>query len=367
MGITPIQSRLVNFRDALSQNSFDAFFIADTSNVTYLSGYTNHESFLFITGNANGSANVFITDFRYAEQARAECPDYEIILHRNGKPSLEDNLARLCEQYGVRRMAFESLHTSYSRYQSMTSILKNEIELVPAEKIAETLRSVKDETEQACLRMACAATDKVFAEVCRFIRPGVTEKDVEWKLLRGIRDQGCEPGAPCIVVSGERGSLPHGVPSDKRLRSGEFVTMDFGCMYRGYRADMTRTVFIGRPDMKQKAVYDIVLQANLLAESIIKNGAGAKAVDSAARDYIAEMGYGEYFGHGLGHGVGLDIHEHPFMNPMSDETLRTGCFITVEPGIYLPNWGGVRIEDTVMVTEQGCEVLFQSPKEQILL
>lgn len=161
--------------------------------------------------------------------------------------------------------------------------------------------------------------------------------------------------------------MSHGVARDKKLASGEFVTMDFGCMYSGYRADMTRTILIGQPDEQQKKIYDIVLQTNLRAETVIKNGARAAEVDAVACGYIAEMGYGEIFGHGLGHDVGLDIHELPFMSPSSDETLQTGYFITVELGAYMPNWGGIRVEDMVVVTGQGCEVLFKSPKELILL
>ena len=367
MEVPSVRARLDKLRSAMDKKNLDALFVSNAANVSYMSNYTNSDSFLFIGGSSRGSSNIFITDSRYFEQAGSECPDYEIVLHRNGSPALEEHVARLCEKHGIGRLAFEGEYTSYARYQKIRSALPGGVEFYPSEKLIENLRMVKNEYELSCLRTACEKTDRVFERLCQFIRPGVTERDIEWELLSGVRAQGCDPGAHPIVVSGVRGSLPHGVAEDKQVKSGEFVTMDFGCMYRGYRADMTRTVFVGRPDEKQNKIYDTVLQANLRAQARVKNGAVSREVDAAARNYIVKMGYGEYFGHGLGHGVGLDIHELPFMNPSSEEVLLTGCVITVEPGIYLPGWGGVRIEDTVIVTDNGCEPLFSSPKKLICL
>lgn len=367
MNAVSVLKRLTNLRSIMDEKNFDAFFVSAPSNVSYMSKYTNLDSFLFICGNSCGAANIFITDCRYIEQARSECPDYDVILHRNGSPSLEELIASLCEKHKVGRLAFESNYTHYSLYQMISAALSKKIEFLPTERLIENFRLVKDEYEQSCLRIACERTDKVFADLCNFIRPGLSEREIEWKLLLAMREQGCDSGFPPIVVSGNRGSLPHGVASDKQVNDGEFVTMDFGCMYHGYHADMTRTVFVGRPTEEQKEIYDIVRGANAGAEALVKNGALACEVDAAARDYIIEAGYGEYFGHGVGHGVGLDIHESPFLNPTSEELLRMGCVMTIEPGIYLPGRLGVRIEDTVLVTEEGREVLFNSTKDLICL
>jgi len=361
--ITP---RLKDLKQALAQDSFGAIFVVNESNVTYMSGYTNHDSFLFITSDTYGAAQIFITDFRYREQAEAECPDYQIMLCRNAHPALPARIVELCGQFGVKRLAFERAHIGFGQYDDIRAALEG-VEFVPTENLIENLRYVKDTLEIERLRRACSCTDKVFADICGFIKPGINEQEVEWALLQSMHEQGCQPAFPAIVVSGVRGSLPHGVAGDKKLAAGEFLTMDFGCMYKGYRTDMTRTVFIGQPTAKQRRLYDIVLTANLKAEQAIRAGASAQALDALARDYIAKQGYGEYFGHGLGHGVGLDIHERPFMNRISQDTLEQGCVITVEPGIYLPGECGIRVEDTVLVHEDGCEPLFSASKELICL
>ena len=359
-----IAPRLEALRQRLAKEGFDAMLVVNEANVSYLSGFTNRESYLFLSGIKAGAANVFITDSRYAEQAKDECPAYEVLLYRDPSPPLPRRLQELCAAYGVGRLAFEAAHIGYAQHKEISAAL-TEVELVPAENFIEDLRIVKDASEIACLRKACAGTDKVFADIRAIIRPGLTEKELEWALLQSVHEQGCEPSFPFIVVSGVRGSLPHGIASDKELAAGEFVTMDFGCMYRGYHADMTRTVFIGQPTAEQRRLYNIVLQANQLAAQAIRPGVTAQAVDAVARAYITEQGYGENFGHGLGHGVGLDIHERPFMSRISKDSLEKGALVTIEPGIYLPGQCGIRIEDTVLVTDTGTENLFRSPKELI--
>lgn len=366
MGSTSVQTRVARLRVAMEKANLDAIFIADHSNVTYMSGYTNRDSFLFLCRSPE-FPNTLITDSRYVEQARGECPDYDVVLHRNDDPALEERLALLCETQGIKRLAFESVHTPYAQYQKIRSALPGGMELLPTEKLVEGLRAVKDEYELSCIEKACAMTDSVFERTLRFIRPGVTEREIEWELLSAIRAQGCDVGAHPIVVSGVRCSLPHGVACNKQVEAGDFITMDFGCNYEGYFSDMTRTIFVGKPDAQQKKIYDVVLSAHLRAAALVKSGAAASAVDSAARDYIKEAGYGSYFSHGLGHGVGLDIHELPFMNPRSEEMLTAGEVITIEPGIYLPGVGGVRVEDTVLLTDDGCRSLFASTKELICL
>ncbi|MCL1974581.1 MAG: Xaa-Pro peptidase family protein [Firmicutes bacterium] len=361
-----IGPRLKALRKALEQKNFDALLVVNESNVSYMSGYTNRDSFLFISNESCGAANIFITDFRYIEQAETECPDYSIMLYRNPDPTLPERLIELCAAYGVKSLAFESEHIGYARHKEIAAAL-TKTEFLPSENLIENLRYVKDAAETARLSKACSCTDQVFTDICKIIKPGLTELEVEWALLQSVHEHGCQPSFPFIVVSGIRGSLPHGIAGDKKLQTGEFITMDFGCMYEGYHADMTRTVFIGEPTTKQRCLYDIVLKANELAEEKIQAGATAQSIDALARGYITQQGYGKNFGHGLGHGVGLDIHERPFMSNISKDTLSQGCLITVEPGIYLPGDCGIRIEDTVLVMETGCKNLFNSPKELVCL
>jgi Xaa-Pro aminopeptidase len=361
--VTP---RLAKLREKMAAHNYDALLVVNESNVTYLSGYTNHDSFLFITGNAHGAANIFITDFRYTEQAAAECPDYESVLHRGTAPLLPVRISELCAKYGIKNLAFEYNHIGYARHQEIQQALTG-VEMVASKGLVEELRYIKDEAEGQRLRLACEATDRVFAAVCKFIRPGVTERQVEWEVIRNIREQGCDLSFNPIVVSGIRGSLPHGVANDKVVEKGEFITLDFGCLYEGYHADMTRTVFVGEPTAEQRQMYDTVLKAILAAEAFIKDGVTGAATDKVARDLIYQAGYEGRFGHGLGHGVGLDVHENPFMGEVHDFTLQAGNYLTVEPGIYIPGVGGVRIEDVVAVTKDGCDILYSSTKELICL
>jgi len=358
-----IQERLNVFRTDLAEANLDAMLIVNQANIRYLSNYTGDEAFLFISR----GRSILITDFRYMEQAAQECPDYQIILHRHPAPPLTTIVNNLCVEQCVKRLAFERDHISYALYDELHNDVIDAVELEPFSGMTERQRYIKTPYEIEMLRHACAATDKTFAAVCEYIRPGVSEKDVARELIYAILNQGCDSSFPVIVASGVNGSLPHAIPTDKLLAKNEFITMDFGCKYNGYHADMTRTVFIGKADEKQRKIYDIVLEAKGRAESLIKDGVSARTVDTAARDFIAEQGYGGYFGHGLGHGVGLEIHEKPILNPSSQHVLKRGCLHTVEPGIYLPGWGGVRVEDTVLVTKTGHENLFTATRELISL
>lgn len=358
-----IQERLKAFRANLTEADLDAMLIVNRANIRYLSNYTGAEAFLFISR----GRSILITDFRYMQQAAQECPDYQIILHRHPAPPLTTVIKNLCIEQNAKRLAFEREHISYSLYDDLRTDLYSVVELVPFGQIVEGQRYVKTPYEIEMLRYACAATDRTFAAICQYIQPGVSEKDVARELIYEILKQGCDSSFPVIVASGDNGSLPHAIPTDKLLDNNEFVTMDFGCKYNGYHADMTRTVFLGRPDDKQRQIYNIVLEAKERAETMIKDGVAAQAVDAAAREFIAQKGYGVYFGHGLGHGVGLDIHENPILNQTSRHVLKSGCLHSVEPGIYLPGWGGVRIEDTILVTKTGHENLFNSTRELICL
>lgn len=358
-----IKQRLASLRQAMAEANIEAILLINKANVRYLSGFSGYESYLLISA----EHCALITDSRYSEQAEKECPLYEIILHQGKITPLPELVANLCRSQGIKNMAFEREYTSYALFEKLRRAVAESVELIPSGGLVERLRFRKSAAEIELLRQACSLTDKAFALICQLIQPGVTEKELAADLLYIINKLGCESSFPIIIASGANGSLPHAIPSDKPLASNEFITMDFGGMYHGYHADMTRTVFIGQPDQQQQQIYDIVLAAKQKAQALIKNNASCQEVDAAARDYITAHGYGDNFGHGLGHGVGLDIHEAPLMNPSSQQRLQTDTFVTVEPGIYLPGWGGVRIEDTLLVTESGYENMFTSPLEMVCL
>ncbi len=362
-----IKTRLASLRKLMAEKEIDALFVSHESNVTYMSGYTNHDSYLLITGTDCGAANLFITDCRYTEQAAQECPDYEVILYRSPSASLGERLSEACQKYQLKNIYFEKNYLTFNHYQQVSEMLKDS-EFKPSAELIESLRYTKDEGEQQALIKACNSTDIVFSAVCDYLRPGLTEKEIEWFMTSQINAQGCTLSFPIIVASGPRGSLPHAEPSERIVQAGDMITLDFGCRYKGYCADMTRTISLGQPANQELAkIHGIVLEANKRAEAIMKPGILGSAVDAAAREYITSAGYGEQFGHGLGHGVGLDIHEIPFMSRTCDYKLQENCFITVEPGIYLPGIGGVRIEDTMHITADGAINMFKSNKELICL
>ncbi len=358
------KDRLLRLCQLLKERNCDAYFVTSPANVRYLSGYSGDEAYLLL---APGKYWL-ITDFRYQELAEQEALDFQVVMHRNGAPSLPQLIHTYCKELGASRLMFEKKHLSFALYDETSQALAGQTTLVPGGGLGEELRFIKDAAETACIRKACAATDRVFEALCNYIRPGVTEKEIAREIAYLIATEGCDNSFDIIIASGVNGSLPHAVPqADKAVARGELVTMDFGCLYQGYHADMTRTVMVGPPADWQKEIYGIVLEANKKAESLIKAGVKGADVDAAARDYITAQGYGQHFGHGLGHGVGLEIHEDPFMSRTCTHDLQSNCVITVEPGIYLPGQGGCRIEDTVLVTETGAEVLFASAKEMIIL
>ena len=353
-----IETRLARLRERMQEFDLDALLVSDVSNIRYYSAYTNRDAVLLLTA---GGENLLLTDSRYDEQARAECPLFEVSLIAQGRDGMAESIANHCKERRLKRFGF-SPSLRYRMYAALQERLP-ETKLLPADGLAEAQRMVKDEQERALLKQACVATDQVFSALCSYIKAGLNEREIEWQLLTLTREIGCSPSFPPIVVSGGRGSLPHGEASEKKLEEGDFVTMDFGCRFEGYCADMTRTVHIGTPGREQETLYHTVLEANLLGIASVKSGIPASQPDRIVRNYLREQGYGAYFSHGLGHGIGLDVHEAPSLNMATETELQEGCFVTVEPGVYLPGKVGIRIEDTVMVTEQGCEVLFSSTKE----
>ncbi len=337
----------------------DAALITRRVNYMYMSGFTGTSAILYI----NHDRAVLITDFRYTEQAAAQAPDYEIIRYQG---SIYEELNKLLESDNIKELSFEDSDLTYSQYTEYTQKLS--AGLVPLGRMVDELRRVKDGTEVELISKAADIADKVFSHILGFIRPGISEIEIAAEMEHHMRRLGAEgPSFETIVASGTRASMPHGVASDKKVESGDVITLDFGAIYKGYCSDITRTVFLSKPGYEMERIYNIVLEANLLGLKAVKKDRSGIEIDAAARGYIREAGYGERFGHGLGHGVGLEIHEDPTLSPRGDIVLQDGMVVTVEPGIYIPDLGGVRIEDMVVVDGMNARVLTASTKEMIVL
>ncbi|MGE5576866.1 MAG: M24 family metallopeptidase [Syntrophothermus sp.] len=354
-----MEAHLGRIRDYLRFSGLDAVIITKPENFRYLSGFTG-EGLLLITA----EKALLLTDFRYTQQALQQAPEFEIV--RTGIPSV-NTLADEVEKVGVKKAGFESEHVTVNVLLSWQEKLKG-VSLEPLEGVVGKIRMVKDQEEQNTIRKAVEIADQAFKQILSRIIPGVTEREVALELEFIMKRAGAEKlGFDTIIASGPRAALPHGVASDRVIAAGDLVTLDFGCFYQGYTSDMTRTVVVGQATDRQREIYNVVLEAQSAGLRAVRAGLRGSEVDAVARQVIADAGYGEYFGHGLGHGVGLEIHEAPRLAQSDDTLLAPGMVVTVEPGIYIPEWGGVRIEDMVVVTEDGCEVLTQSTKELICL
>ncbi|OLZ08552.1 M24 family metallopeptidase [Sulfobacillus thermosulfidooxidans] len=327
----------------------DALVICSPQNRYYLSGFTGSAGCVFI----DGTHRYLLTDSRYVLQARQEAPDFEIIETR--KPF--DSIVHLAREHEYKHIGIEARHTTVKTYDEIQQRF-SDIKWVPATDLVELERRVKDETELMSLKQAARIADEALASVVSQIRPGITEQELAIALETAMRQKGSEGlSFPTIVASGPRGALPHAKPSERQLQADEWVTIDFGAVYRGYHSDETVTIPVTNQARSRQlqAIYDIVYQAQKAGIAVVKPGILASEVDEVVRRVIIEAGFGEYFGHGTGHGVGLDVHEDPFLGPKPehDMVLEAGMVITVEPGIYLPDMGGVRLEDMLVVTKEG--------------
>ncbi|EGW40298.1 Xaa-Pro peptidase family protein [Desulfosporosinus sp. OT] len=351
-------SRLERMRQQMLEDKIDAYVVIRPENGRYLSGFSGGEATLYITL----EKAFLLTDFRYIEQAKAQAPEFEVI--KTG----QDHFAFL-EEIGLnaQRVGFEGDFITYVDYGQLNDAFR-QAELLSLPNLVSHLRSVKDKSEIELIRQAVRIADGAFAETLKTIEIGQTEEEIGLNLEFSMRRAGASGGSfDFIIASGVRSAMPHGTASSKRIQLGEFLTMDFGAIYQGYCSDITRTIFLGDPGDKHRKVYETVLAAQRAGIKAVEPGRTGKEVDAVARKLIDEAGYGDYFGHGLGHSVGLAIHEGPNLNIREERVLEPGMVVTVEPGIYIPDWGGVRIEDIVLVTENGCEVLTQAPKEFIIL
>jgi len=353
--------RVGSARSAMAGAELDAFLVTSAINVRWLTGFTGSAGVVLI----RPDDMLLATDSRYTEQAQAECPWLRV--ERLATYAAEE-LMKLVSENHSSRVGFEAAQVTVDQHRKWASAADAKIELVPVASLLDELRLVKDESEIEAIEEACRLADRIYEALLPEIRPGITERDLmlelEWKIRK---EHGADVAFDTILLSGPRTALPHGKPSHRVLEVGDFVTMDFGVRIRGYCSDITRTVIIGRPSPEQVRVYTTVLRAQQRAMGMIAPGVAAKDVDRAARVTIEEAGHGEHFGHGLGHSLGLSVHDGPGFGPRSELTLAPGMVLTVEPGIYVPTWGGVRIEDDVLVTSQGYRRLTVSPTELTVL
>lgn len=352
-------NRVNQLREKMKSEGIASFLVTSPFNLRYLTGFTGTTGLALITLDKA----YFITDFRYTEQAATQCVGYEII--KNVGPIFEV-VADLVETTNIENLAFEEAQVSFKQYVDLETLL--EVDLVPVSGMIEELREVKDETEIAIVEKACEIADAAFSHILTYIKPGMTEIQVANELDFHMRSLGATGVSfETIVASGLRSAMPHGVASDKIVEEGDFVTLDFGCYYEGYVSDMTRTIAVGEPSEKLKEIYEVVKEAQQRVLDAAKPGISGVELDAVARDYITEKGYGEAFGHSTGHGIGLDVHEAPNVSKLAEKAFVPGNIITNEPGIYLPGIGGVRIEDDMLVTEDGIKRLTHSDKELIIL
>lgn len=340
----------------LEEKKIDGIIIHDSMNRRYLSGFTGSSGYLYISKNKK----IIITDFRYIEQASKQCQGYEVI--DQGPLGVLKTLKGIISEDQAQTIGFESQKVSYADYLEIKSIL-TDVTLVETSEIVETLRMIKDTNELAAIKEAAKIADLAFEHIVPLLKVGISEIDISLELEYFMKRNGASGlSFDTIVASGTHSSLCHAEPTSKKIDIGDFITMDFGCIYEGYCSDMTRTVVMGKANEKQKKVYNTVLKAQQEALAVVKAGLSGKEVDEVARNIIKMEGYGEFFGHGLGHSLGLEVHENPRLSPKGLEVLEHDMVMTVEPGIYIPNFGGVRIEDLICIKNDGFENFTKSEK-----
>ncbi|MBU5270861.1 M24 family metallopeptidase [Staphylococcus caprae] len=351
-------NKLEQVHEILNHKRLDAMIVLSEFNRRYLSGFTGTSGALIITRNKN----YLVTDFRYIEQATKQAPEFEIINRQNG---LITEIKNILEQAQLSNIGFEGHHISYDTYVELN---KGMITLISISDSIDKIREVKSEEEIKLIQKAAEIVDKTYDYILTVVKVGMSEREIKALLESKMLELGADgPSFDTIVASGYRGALPHGVASDKLIEKGDMITLDFGAYYRGYCSDITRTFAVGEPDPKMKEIYNIVLSSQIKAIDEIRPGMTVQEADALSRDYIDAHGYGQEFGHSLGHGIGLDIHEGPLLSKNSTGELQVNNCVTIEPGIYVDGLGGVRIEDDILITENGCDVFTKCTKDLIIL
>lgn len=357
-----MEQRLRKLKLKMKKEGLDSLLVTNLTNVRYLTGYSGSNGYVFIAENVH-----FFTDFRYQEQVKREVTKRARI-HIITK-GFFDALGSVPGLGKLRMIGFEADKVTVSFLEELKKSLKKQgnFKWVPTKNLVEDMRKVKDQEEVEHIAKAAAITDKTLKEVFRLVKPGVTEQDLSAEIaFRFMRYTASPPAFDSIVASGPNSAMPHAHPTNRRLRKGDFLTFDIGARWNGYSADLTRTVVIGKAGEKHKEIYKIVLDAQRKALEGIHAGIEARKADALARDVIKAAGYGEYFGHSLGHGVGLQTHDGIALSSLAKDKVPEGAVVTVEPGIYIPDWGGVRIEDLVLVLRNGVKLLSHSPRGKLL-
>ena len=356
-----IRERINNLRGRLLEKGIDVLMVLIDHNRHYLSGFSSEDTLFDESAGAlfiGATHLVLATDSRYELQAAEEAPQYRIYCYQKG---LISSLPDILADFDVRTLGFEHHRLTVKQHDEIVERLNTanlEIELIGTEGLVEAQREIKDPSEVAKTKAALALAENVFTEVIADLRPGQSEIEIAWNLEQGMRTAGAEAlSFPPIVASGPNSAKPHAVPGERQFRAGEPILFDWGARLNGYCSDISRTVVFGKPDDQFKKVYHTVRDAQLKAIDAIRAGVNGRDVDQVAREYIEAAGFKDKFGHGLGHGTGLAIHEPPRLGPVKDHILEDGMVCTVEPGVYLPSWGGVRLENMVVVRHDGAEVL----------
>ncbi|MEV0679532.1 Xaa-Pro peptidase family protein [Actinosynnema sp. NPDC050436] len=360
----PHSTRRATLRATLRDRELDALLVTNLLNIRYLTGFTGSNAALLVSAESD-EATVFCTDGRYLTQAAGQVPDLERVVDR----PCDVALAARADRAGLRRAGFESRHVTVEGLDGLTEAA-GPVELVRAPDLVEQLRLVKDDAEVEALRMACAAADRALADLVEHggLRAGRTEREIARELESRMLDHGAAgPSFESIVAAGANSAVPHHRPTDAVVHAGDFVKLDFGALVDGYHSDMTRTLVVGQAADWQRELYELVAASQAAGREALAPGTAVSAVDAAARAVIEEAGYGEQFLHGLGHGVGLQIHEAPALGKAGAGTLLPGMAVTVEPGVYLAGQGGVRIEDTLVVRQGAPELLTLTTKELVVV
>lgn len=353
-----MSNALAAIRRFLDDHDYDVFLGSSAVTRRYLTAFTGSSGWVWLSRDSQ----ILVTDFRYVEQAGQQCQDWEIVQHDD----ILDTLREITDTQNVKHIAVEGDHMSVNTFRKWESSLP--AAMTPVQGLVEGLRQQKRSEELEAIRQAADIADQAFAAVLPAIRPGASEREIALELEFTMRRLGASSVSfDPIVASGSNGARPHARPSEKQLRTGDFVVIDFGCVFNGYCSDMTRTLLLGAPTDKHREVYDCVLRAQTAGLAAVRPGRTGREVDAAAREVIESAGYGERFGHGLGHGVGLEVHEEPRLSKKGETQLAEGMVVTVEPGVYLPGFGGVRIEDLVVVTPDGADILSRTPKELVII
>ncbi|PGU99307.1 M24 family metallopeptidase [Bacillus thuringiensis] len=351
--------RITNIQKQLHNYGIDGLLITKKENRQYATNFTGSAGVVLIAAHKA----IFITDFRYVDQAKTEIKAAEIIMH---KGNLEEEVANQVSKLNIQKLGIEDNNMTLQQFKKLQKYIHTE--MVPVCEIIEDIRLIKDTSEIETMKIAATIADEAFHHIVTFLKPGISETDVRDELEFFMRKKGATSSSfQIIVASGVRSSLPHGVASNKIIERGDIVTLDFGALYDGYCSDITRTVAIGEPSEEFQKIYNVVREALKHGTEAIKPGETAKSIDDITRNYITEHGYGQYFGHSTGHGLGLEIHEPLRLSQESKATLQEGMVVTVEPGIYIPNWGGCRIEDDIVITKDGYDVITKSNRELIII